>query len=208
MSCPIHACLADVLSYKVTAATAGSFYLTANFTTYHMNQDLNVSVNGGASVKVPVFYTVGWWNQTQPVELELAKGSNTLAFTRNTTRELVFKEFFLYAKEPVVPKPNGSFYPVPAPPPPNDYIEESAGTNCFKQGIENVPGYLCAKACAAVGLKPARGENVNRPNISGCFVPTTGKTANTCFYNTNASATCEPPCTLDGAVVRMLCIRN
>ena len=28
----------------------------------------------------------------------------------------------------VVPKPNGSFYPVPAPPPPNDYIEEAAAT--------------------------------------------------------------------------------
>ena len=71
-----------------------------------------------------------------------------------------------------------------------------------------MPEYLCAKACTAVGLKPARGASVNRPNISGCFVPTAGKTAGQCTYNTNTSASCEPPCTLDGAVVRMLCIRS
>ena len=38
---------------------------------------------------------------TAQVKLELTKGSNTLTFTRNTTRELVFKEFFLYPKDPV-----------------------------------------------------------------------------------------------------------
>ena len=31
-----------------------------------------------------------------PVDVALTAGVNTLAFTRNTTRTLVFKEFFLY----------------------------------------------------------------------------------------------------------------
>ena len=84
------------ITYTVTAPKAGNYYLTANFTTFHMDQNLFVSVNGAGVVNVPVYYTVGWWNQTQPVEIELIKGDNKLTFTRNTTRELVFKEFFLY----------------------------------------------------------------------------------------------------------------
>ena len=39
------------LRLRVAVPAAGSFYLTANFTTYHMNQDLNVSVNGAESLK-------------------------------------------------------------------------------------------------------------------------------------------------------------
>ena len=46
-------------------------------------------------------YTVGWWNQTQPIPVSLKEGNNTFLFMRSSTRELVFKEFFLYKTEPV-----------------------------------------------------------------------------------------------------------
>ena len=36
---------------------------------------------------------------------------------------------------------------------------------------------------------------------------TQGQYAGNCNYNLNASATCEPPCTLYGSVVRSLCRR-
>jgi len=193
------------ITYKVTANATALFYLTANFTTFHMDQDLYVSVNGGHVLSVPVYYTVGWWNQTQPVAVNLSRGSNTLTFTRNTTRELVFKEFFLYTHKPDVPPPPGNYTPHPDPAP-DQYIEVPASTTCFQQGIEAVPEYLCRSACAALGFTSA--GDVNRPNISGCFVETTGATSGRCEYNKNTSATCTPPCMLDGVVVRSICIRN
>lgn len=66
-------------------ATAGTFYLTANFTTWHYNQDLMVSVNGAATVEVPVFYSVGWWNRSQPIKATLLKGNNSMTFSRAVT---------------------------------------------------------------------------------------------------------------------------
>eukprot|EP00040_Diaphanoeca_grandis_P030591 m.181026 g.181026 ORF g.181026 m.181026 type:complete len:847 (+) comp32047_c0_seq1:104-2644(+) len=193
------------ITYTVPAAASGNYFLTANFTTFHMDQDLQVSVNNAKTVSVPVFYSVGWWKQTQPVAITLNKGPNTLTFTRNTTRVLSFKEFFLYTHKPVIPQPPGNFTPHPAPAP-DQYIEVPASTTCFKQGIEDVPEFLCKTACETLGFKNVGA--VNKPNISGCFVETTGAATGTCEYNTNTSATCEPPCTLDGSIVRSLCIRN
>ena len=41
-----------------------------------------------------------------------------------------------------------------------------------------------------------------------CFVLTEGTYKGNCNYNTNASATCTPPCELYGNVVRSVCIRR
>ena len=99
--------------------------MQANHSTWHPNQNLSVSVNGEANIGVPVYYTVGWWNETVPVEVSLKSGKNTLSFTRTSTRELVFKEFKLYKKKPNVNPPPGNFTPTPAPvyPDKSDYIE-------------------------------------------------------------------------------------
>eukprot|EP00729_Bicosta_minor_P005642 gene5642-15534_t len=64
----------SAVNYAVTSAAGGDYYFTANFSTYHMNQDLFVSVNGGKAAAVAVHYTVGWWNETQPVPVTLTKG--------------------------------------------------------------------------------------------------------------------------------------
>lgn len=200
--------LSSTFTYTLDGvAAAGAYYLTSNFTTWHMDQDLSVSVNGGAAVPVPVFYTVGWWNETLPIQVDLAKGANTLTFSRTSTRALVFKEFFLYKAKPTVVAPIAAYTPSPTPPFPNasQYIEVPATTTCAKQGISAVPMEDCDRACLALGFK-GTGPRA-RPNISGCFVLTSGQYAGNCNYNTNASATCEPPCTLYGSTVQSLCLR-
>eukprot|EP01047_Picozoa_sp_COSAG01_P048772 COSAG01_NODE_4776_length_4750_cov_21.200817_2_plen_98_part_00 len=60
---------------------------------------------------------------------------------------------------------------------------------------------VCITICQSTGPRA-------RANISGCFVMTTGPYAGNCNFNTNKAATCEPPCTLMGSVVRSLCIRK
>ena len=50
---------ASSFEYTLDKVAAGSYFLTANFTTWHMDQDLNVSVNGGAdftALSVPFTY--------------------------------------------------------------------------------------------------------------------------------------------------------
>ena len=194
--------------YTVTVQNAGSYFLTVNFTTWHMDQDLFLSVNNGKQQTVPVFYTVGWWNQTQPLQVVLQQGANTLSFYRSTTRPLVFKTFYLYKTMPSnILKPPANYTPSPAPHYPNasQYIEVPAATSCVDQGISPVPSEDCSRACLALGFK-GTGPRA-RPNISGCFVLTQGKYAGNCNFNSNTSATCTPPCTLYGSVVRSLCIR-
>jgi len=205
---PCFAPASSSVTYDFTSAAAGSFYLTANFSTYHMNQDLYVSVNGAKEVEVGMFYTLGWWKETVPVAVTLAKGANSLVFTRTSGRDVSFKEFVLATKKPDVPPPNGNYTPIPAPPspPPGAYIEVPAATTCVKQGIEPVGEKDCSHACLALGFQ-STGDRA-RANISGCFVMTTGPYAGNCNYNTNKSATCTPPCTLMGSVVRSLCERG
>ena len=194
--------------YTVPDAAGGDYFFTANFSTYHMNQDLFVSVNGGKSAPVGMFYTVGWWNETQPVPVTLAKGVNTITLTWLSGRDVAFKEFFLYTKKPDVPPSNPHYSPVPAPPSPpsSAYIEVPADTTCAKQGIQPVSENDCGHACLALGFKDT-GPRA-RANISGCFVMTEGPYAGNCNYNTNKSATCTPPCTLMGSIVRSLCERE
>jgi len=167
-----------------------------------------VSVNGAKAVAVPVFYTVGWWNETLPVEVVLRAGTNTLSFTRTSGRPLVFKTFRLYKKKPSLPGPIDDYKPSPPPPypPSGDYIELPAATTCTQQGITPVPAEDCDRACYALGFKYT-GPHA-RPNISGCFVMTEGEYKDNCNYNTNTSAACTPPCELYGSVVQSLCIRK
>ena len=202
-------------AYDVTAATAGSFYLTVNFSTFHMDQDLWVTVNGAAKpVELGMYYTLGYWNETQSTEVALTKGKNTLTFTRLSNRDVMYKDFFLYTKKPDLPAPPGNYTPSPPPPAPsaNDYIEVAASTTCTEQGIHAVSAEDCSHACLALGFK-GTGPRA-RPNISGCFVMTEGQYAGNCNFNSNKSAMCgapggpQPPCYLYGSVLRSLCTRK
>ena len=106
--------------YTVSVASADTYYLSANFTTWHMDQDLFVTVNGAPQTVIPVFYTVGWWNQTEATPVKLVAGNNTISFYRSTARPLVFKAFHLFKSKPTnIPKPVPGYTPSPAPHYPN-----------------------------------------------------------------------------------------
>jgi hypothetical protein len=190
--CPMDPGLCS-FAYEFTAAADKTFYLTANFSTWQVNQDLHVSINAGAPQAVPVFYTVGWWNETQPLEVKLVKGKNTLNFTRSSERTIAFKTFTFHATKPDIPAPFPPYVPAPAPPP-NAYKQVAPTTTCEKQGITVVPKSECSQACAAVGLNFAGAKPV-QSNMPGCFAIVSGKRKGQCEYNTNTSAHCEsPPC--------------
>ena len=201
----------STLVYQVPVDAAGTYYLTANHSTWHVDQDLKVSVNGvlGKVNNVPVYFTIGYWNETQALQVELAKGVNTLAFTRLSTRQLTFKEFFLYKTKPNIPAPPGNYTPQPITPPPpsSKYILEGPDTSCLKQGILEVPAQYCNEACKLFGFKPTGARA--RPTPPGCFVMMEGKYKGNCNFNSNKSATCDnPPCTLYDSTVQNICLRQ
>jgi hypothetical protein len=204
---------ASSVTYVVPVPAAGPRDLTANFSTWHINIDLLLQVNGapGQLLPVPVYYTFGYWNQTQPVEVQLAAGNNVLTFMRSSeaTAPLAIKEFFLYATRPDFPAPIANYTPTPPAPRPDRFIEVPQDTTCAKQGISDVPEDFCQQACEALDLKYAGGKP--RVNMTGCFVLTAaGQSGGACSYNTNQSASVcpEQPCTIDGSIARQVCLRQ
>ena len=187
---------AAALVYQVSVEAAGTYYLTVNHSTWHTDQDLMLAVNGKKMPNVPVFLTLGYWNETQPVELDLIKGMNTLTFTRLSTTQTSLKQFFLYTKKPVIrAPPGGGFTPQPITPPPaaSAFILEPPSTSCILQGIKNVPEAQCALACLLVANRSYTGAK-KFTNVKGCFAIMSGEYKGNCNYNEDASAICTPPC--------------
>ena len=203
---------ASAFGYDITVpAPAGTRFLTANISTWHTNIDLLLRVNNASDddlLTVPVFYTVGRWQQTQAVAVPLVAGVNTLRFMRTTelVQPLAVKEFFIYLEQPDIPAPPSNFTPTPPAPRPSRFIEVPAATTCAKQGITDVPVQFCSEACQALGLKYAGGKP--HMNMTGCFV--INAAAPVCTFNTNASAVIcpEQPCTVGGSVAQQLCLRQ
>lgn len=192
---------AAALVYTVDVETAGTYYLTANHSTWHTDQDLMLTVNGEKMPNVPVFFTIGYWNETQPVEVKLTKGTNTLSFTRLSTTQTAFKEFYLYTKKPDIPAPpGGGFTPKPIKPPlpASAFILEPPSTACVLQGLKNVPEELCEEACLLVANRTFTGGK-KFANVKGCFAIMSGEYKGNCNYNLDTSATCTPPCGGDTA---------
>jgi hypothetical protein len=96
-----------------------------------------------------------------------------------------------------------SLAPSPPPAPTADFVEAPADSTCATIGKSSVAQADCGRAAADLGFKYS-GPRA-RANVSGCFVMATGEYAGNANFNTNAFATCTPPCTLMGAVVRSLC---
>ena len=73
----------EPFEYTFDAPKAGKYALTARVVTPSWKQHLFISVNGAKDlVDVPLPYTVGMWNTTSPIELDLVKGKNVLTFSR------------------------------------------------------------------------------------------------------------------------------
>jgi hypothetical protein len=93
----IHATGGFKADYAVEVPQAGNYVLTARVVTVQEGQKFQFAANDTkAPVEVAVPYTIGKWQQTQPVEFALAKGKNVLhvALT-DGSRGVSVKEFTL-----------------------------------------------------------------------------------------------------------------
>ena len=84
--------------YQVTVPRSGKYALTAQVVTANYDQRLNVSVNDAESeITMEMPFTIGKWQDSEPVTLTLEEGENTLRFSRNRPPQygLAVKSFTL-----------------------------------------------------------------------------------------------------------------
>lgn len=83
--------------YRVNVPIAGTYALTAHVVTPSWKQSLLLSVNGSEElIVIPLPFTIGMWETTQPLNLELHGGANTFTFSRNDdARGITIKYFKL-----------------------------------------------------------------------------------------------------------------
>jgi len=72
--------VADTFEYTFDVPKGGKYQLAASVATPKWDQRLIATVNGGAPVPVALPYTIGLWDKTAPVEIELKAGKNVLKF--------------------------------------------------------------------------------------------------------------------------------
>jgi hypothetical protein len=74
-----------VFAYTFDAPAAGKYALTARVVTPSWHQSLMLTANDAKeAVEIPLPFTVGMWDTTAPVTIELKKGQNVLRFTRKS----------------------------------------------------------------------------------------------------------------------------
>jgi hypothetical protein len=82
--------------YAFEAPAAGRYRLSARVVTPSWKQSLAVAANAAASVEIPLPFTVGMWETTEPVEIDVVKGRNVLKFSRpDATAGVTIREFTL-----------------------------------------------------------------------------------------------------------------
>ncbi len=70
----------DTFEYTFDTQKGGKYQLVASVVTPKWDQSLFASANGGPVVEMPLPYTIGIWDKTAPVGIELKAGSNVLKF--------------------------------------------------------------------------------------------------------------------------------
>ena len=70
----------DTFEYTFDAPKAGKYKLVASVVTPKPKQVLFATANGGAAVEMTLPYTIGMWDNTVPVAIELKAGKNVLKF--------------------------------------------------------------------------------------------------------------------------------
>jgi hypothetical protein len=85
--------------YQFDAPQAGKYKLTARVATVQEGQKFLFAANGSSpSTETAVPYTLGMWQQTQPVEVTLKSGNNTLQVElKEGSRGVSIKDFILTA---------------------------------------------------------------------------------------------------------------
>ena len=78
----------EEFEYTFEAPKAGKYALTARVVTPSWKQRLTVKANGSSPVEIALPFTVGMWEQTEPVMITLQQGSNVLTFSREQDQGL------------------------------------------------------------------------------------------------------------------------
>ena len=87
----------ETFEYTFDAPAAGKYALTARVVTTSWKQHLLVAANGAKEpTDIAMPFTVGMWDKTKPVEVQLVKGRNVLRFSRTEpVKGLTIKDFTL-----------------------------------------------------------------------------------------------------------------
>ncbi len=87
----------ETFEYTFDAPAAGNYTISARAVTVSPDQHLLVTANDSKeAVDIAVPYTMGKWEQTQPVEIAIAKGKNVLHFSRDeSSKGISIKDFTL-----------------------------------------------------------------------------------------------------------------
>lgn len=86
----------DAFEYTFDAPKAGIYQLVADLAVPKPNQKIFATANGGTAVEMALPYTIGLWDKSSPVEVELKAGSNVLKFSGPA--RATFKQFTLTPK--------------------------------------------------------------------------------------------------------------
>jgi hypothetical protein len=87
----------ETFEYTFDAPAAGKYALSARVVTVSPDQHLFVAANDAPQpVDITAPYTLGKWDKTPPVEIQLVKGSNVLRFSRpEPVKGMTIKDFTL-----------------------------------------------------------------------------------------------------------------
>ena len=86
----------ELLRYTVQAPRAGKYELTAKVVTVAICGDWLLRLNRRTMVDIELPFTLGKWERTRPVTIDLKEGRNSLQFTLKTPNKgLTIKEFKL-----------------------------------------------------------------------------------------------------------------
>lgn len=93
----IHATGGYKAQYQLEAPQTGNYMLTVRVSTIHEGQKFLVTnKDTQPAVEVAVPYTLGMWQMTKPLEIELTKGKNNINFTiQDGSRGVAIKDFTL-----------------------------------------------------------------------------------------------------------------
>lgn len=92
----VHASGGFKATYEVDVPHAGKYAFTARVATVQEGQKFLVAANSGATAEIAVPYTLGKWQQTQPVVVALDNGKNNLSFAiQDGSRGVTIKEIIL-----------------------------------------------------------------------------------------------------------------
>ena len=92
----VHALSGTTADYEIEVPFSGKYLLTAKVATVQTGQKFEFSTNGSQPIETDVPYTLGMWQQSEPIEVSLNKGRNTLRFAlKEGSRGVTIKDFTL-----------------------------------------------------------------------------------------------------------------